>query len=184
MLTLLLMSIYYIRHGETAYNLAYLIQGSIDAPLNEKGIAQARAAREKLRDVHLDMIFSSPLLRARKTAEIINEAHHLPIHFVDALKEEHYGDFEGKSRQGEAYLKQRGSFAHRYPNGESYLDVAARVFPFLDYLKKEYRDKDILLVAHGGISRIVNAYFVDDMENEEFVSYLLDNCEVKRYEFK
>lgn len=178
------MSIYYVRHGQTAYNLAYKIQGSIDAPLDQTGIKQAKATRDKLKDVHLDLIFSSPLIRAKKTAEIINEAHHLDIRFVDALREEHYGDFEGKSRHGEDYFKQRSSFAHRYPNGESYLDVAARVFPFLDYLKKNYKDKDILLVAHGGISRIVNAYFVDDMENEQFISYLIDNCEVKRYEFK
>ena len=51
-------------------------------------------------------------------------------------------------------------------------------------LKEKYPGKDVLLVAHGGISRIVNAYFEDDMGNDEFINYLLDNCEVKRYEFK
>ena len=54
----------------------------------------------------------------------------------------------------------------------------------LQLLKEKYPGKDILLVAHGGISRIVNAYFEDDMGNDEFINYLLDNCEVKRYEFK
>ena len=113
------------------------------------------------------------------------EGRNIPLIETESLREEHYGSFEGKSRHGEDYFAQRSSFARRYPGGgESYLDVAARVFPFLNMLKEKYPGKDVLLVAHGGISRIVNAYFEDGMGNDEFINYLLDNCEVKRYEFK
>lgn len=179
------MAVYYVRHGQTDYNKAYLIQGSIDAELNQEGIHQAEELREKLKDVHLDIAFASPLKRAKKTAQIILEGRNIPLFETECLREEHYGSFEGKSRHGEDYFAQRSSFARRYPGGgESYLDVAARVFPFLNMLKEKYPGKDVLLVAHGGISRIVNAYFEDDMGNDEFINYLLDNCEVKRYEFK
>lgn len=177
------MSIYYVRHGETDYNKAYLIQGSIDAPLNEKGKEQAHQIALKLKDIKLDAIYCSPLLRARQTAEAINAFFGLPIVIAPELHEQRYGELEGKSRKEEAYLRQRPRIACRYPKGESYLDVAARVFPFLDRLKDEAKKSNVLIVAHGGISRIVNAYFESDMENEQFITYLLDNCEAKKYDY-
>ena len=63
------MSIYYVRHGETDYNKAYLIQGSIDAPLNEVGMEQAHQIALKLKDIKFAAIYCSPLRRARQTAE-------------------------------------------------------------------------------------------------------------------
>lgn len=177
------MSIYYVRHGETDYNKAYLIQGSIDAPLNEVGMEQAHQIALKLKDIKFDAIYCSPLRRARQTVEAINAFHGLPIYIANELHEQRYGEMEGKSRKEEAYLRQRPRLAARYPKGESYLDVAARVFPFLDGLKGQAKKGNVLLVAHGGISRIVNAYFEPNMENEEFVTYLLANCEAKKYDY-
>ncbi len=177
------MSVYVVRHGQTDWNKAYLIQGRIDVPLNQTGVEQAKKTAENLKNVPLDMIFVSPLLRARQTADIINEGRSLPV-FVDSrIQEQYYGRLEGKSRKEEEYLIQRQCFFKRYPGGESYLDVAARVYSFLDEAKEKYRDKNILLVCHGGMSRVINTYF-EDMGNEEFIAFALDNCEVKKYEFR
>lgn len=172
--------LYFTRHGETDWNLEMKIQGQIEIPLNEKGIKQAEELAERLKDVHLDRIISSPLGRARQTAEIANKYHHLPIIADERILEEFYGDMEGAPRKGEPYLTQRRSFFKRYPNGEGYLDVCARVYSFLDEIREKYGEEDVLVIAHGGMSRIVNSYFFD-MDNDEFTNFGLDNCELKTY---
>lgn len=177
------MSLYVVRHGQTDWNKQRLIQGRIDIPLNEEGIRQAKATKQKLAPIALDVIYVSPLIRARQTASIINEDRKAPIIVDGRIVEEFYGDMEGKPRSGEAYLTQRQSFFKRYPNGESYLDVAARVYPFLNEIKATRRKENVLLVCHGGMSRVINSYF-HDMGNEEFVDFGLDNCEIAIYEFK
>ena len=58
--------IYFVRHGETEYNVLNLMQGHKDIPLNENGIHQAKIARDELKDLKIDEIYSSPLIRAYK----------------------------------------------------------------------------------------------------------------------
>ncbi|MCR5491774.1 MAG: histidine phosphatase family protein [Bacilli bacterium] len=176
------MSLYLTRHGQTDWNKADVTQGRIDIPLNETGISEAYKLKEKLKDIHLDVIYCSPLIRARKTTEIINEGRNIPVVLEPKLMEMYYGQLERKPRTSEEYLSQRKRFATRYPGGESYLDVAARVFPFLNYLNSTARDKDILLVCHGGISRVISAYF-RPMENDEFIYFGMDNCGLLKFEF-
>jgi broad specificity phosphatase PhoE len=176
------MSLYYVRHGETDWNERMLIQGRIEVPLNEKGRDDARKTASLLKDIGFKAIYCSPLRRALETAEIINESHRAPVIVKEELAEMYYGDMEGAPRKGPVYEGHRGSFAARYPNGEGYLDVAARIFPLLDKLKAEHHDDDILIVAHGGISRVVEAYF-RDMANDEFVHHACPNGSVARYEW-
>lgn len=180
------MSVYLLRHGQTDWNKAYLIQGRVDIPLNEAGIAQAKALAKQLREegVKIDLIFTSPLLRARQTAEIINEALQAPLREDERIAEQYYGEYEGLSRRDERYLRQRGCFSKRYPEGEGYLDVGHRVYSFLDDVKRDYRDKNVLLVCHGGMSRLVRSYFDDGMENEDFLQNIVHNCQLQKYEFK
>ena len=79
--------IYFVRHGETDYNLEGIVQGQLDIPLNKKGIHQANEIKNKLKDLDIDIIFSSPLLRAKQTAEIINENLNVKIKYDERLKE-------------------------------------------------------------------------------------------------
>lgn len=177
------MSLYFTRHGETDYNLAYLIQGSLDISLNETGFKQAKELAKKLKDKKFSSIYVSPLLRARQTANEIAKVLGMELKIDNRLREENYGLMEGTSRHLEAYKKQRERFAYCYPKGESYLKVAARVYSFLDEIKEEATKNDVLIVAHGGMSRIVNSYFFD-MENDEFISYSISNCQLVKYDFK
>jgi probable phosphoglycerate mutase len=172
-----------MRHGETDWNKRLIIQGTKEIPLNEEGRREAKKAHDELLSVHLDLIICSPIGRVVETAEIVNEGRNIPIIKDDRIKEEFYGSWEGAARSGPAYLKQRQNFVIRYPGGENYLDVAARVYPFLDEIKAKYRDKNVLVIAHGGISRVINSYFYD-MSNDEFVNFVIGNCEIKKYEFK
>lgn len=177
------MALYYVRHGETSWNALHKIQGRMDIPLSKTGKEQAKELKEILKDIHFDMVFSSPLLRAYETASIIVEDRNLNIIRDDRLLEMNYGDCEGMDHSRKELVVQRGMFASRYPNGESYMDVAKRVYSFLDEIKEKYRDKDILIVAHYGVGRILNSYFYS-MTNEEFIGFKIGNCTYRKYEFK
>ncbi len=172
-----------IRHGETSWNKDYVIQGRIDIPLNEKGIEQAKIAREKVKGIPFSLCYCSPLSRAIETAKIVCEGRNMEIVIEPRLIEMAYGEYEGVSRSDETYLRQRVKVAHRYKGGESYLDVAQRVFNFLDELKGNHIGEDVLLVCHGGLGRLIRAYFLDEMENDDFFFTILKNAEVERFEF-
>ena len=176
------MSLYFTRHGQTDYNKDYVIQGSIDASLNEEGLKQAKELALKVKDLKFSSIYCSPLLRARQTASEVEKTLKIKVKIDNRLREENYGDLEGVSRLDKSYLKQRTRFAYSYPHGESYLKVAARVYSFLDSIKEEATHNDVLVVAHGGMSRVVNSYFFD-MENEEFIKFSIHNCELVKYDF-
>ncbi len=87
------------RHGQTGWNVEGKIQGQTDTELNETGIKQAEVIREKLFNQKIDIIISSPLKRARKTAEIIARGRDIPIIIDERLSERDFGEFEGKTRE-------------------------------------------------------------------------------------
>ncbi len=90
------MNLYVIRHGQTEWNVMKKMQGSIDIPLNKKGIKQAYITKKNLDHISIDVIFCSPLKRAKQTAEIINKGRNLEIIYDERLKERNYGEFEGE----------------------------------------------------------------------------------------
>ena len=158
--------IYYIRHGETAWNAEGRFQGSRDIPLNELGRSQAVAAGAILGDLLAgdghepsSMPFvASPLGRARMTMELMRDAMKLPPadYSVDSrLREIGYGQWEGLTL-GEMKLNDATTFARRdvdkwgvaAPSGESYASVTLRVSDWLDSLVA-----DTVVVAHGGTMR-------------------------------
>ena len=93
------MGLYFVRHGQTDWNVRGKLQGKSDIALNETGRLQAVETREKLKQVAMDAIYCSPLMRARETAEIINVLWELPIQCDDRLMERSFGDMEGALRK-------------------------------------------------------------------------------------
>ena len=87
--------LYIIRHGKTDWNVWHKLQGRTDIPLNEEGRQMAEAARKEYRDVHFDICFCSPLIRAKETAEIFLRSRNIPIITDDRLMEMSFGCFEG-----------------------------------------------------------------------------------------
>ena len=92
--------LYLIRHGETVENVAHILQGQIDGNLSERGIQQAKDARESLRNVAFDAIVCSDLKRCRDTAAILNEAHGLEINYTKLLRERDWGSITGMVADG------------------------------------------------------------------------------------
>ena len=92
------MTLYLVRHGKTEYNIVKRYTGSTDVGLSDEGMLQAEKTAELLKDIHFDLIVSSPLLRAKITAETIAKYHKdTPMIFMDGFKERCFGDFEGKT---------------------------------------------------------------------------------------
>ena len=87
--------LYIIRHGKTEWNERHKLQGRTDIPLNEDGRLMAEKAAEECRDIHFDVCYCSPLIRARETAEILLRGRDVPIIADDRLMEMCFGCFEG-----------------------------------------------------------------------------------------
>lgn len=156
------MAEYFARHGQTDWNVEGRIQGTVDIELNGTGIRQAAEMRDKLSSKPFAAIFASPYKRAAQTAKIIAEAHaETPLIESPELAERNFGKFEGEhnSPEGDYYGVWDYNRDTDTEGGESLEDLEARVYPFLDRIRKEYKGKDILLVAHGGIGLIVRQYY-------------------------
>ena len=174
------MILYVARHGQTEWNAANRVCGVTDIALTEKGIAQAQELALKVKEKNVAVILSSPLKRAVMTSRIISETCHIPVVTDDRLIEQDYGILEGVDRNDDRFLTNKRHFACRYPAGESMMQVAARVYPLLDEIKTMYKGKNVLILSHGGVCRIMKTYF-EDMTNEEFFHYRLQNCELAEY---
>ena len=168
--------IYVVRHGETEWNALNKVLGRTDMPLNEKGLMQAEEAAKQLKGLKPDVFLCSPMIRARQTADAISKVIGMEYTVDDRLIEQNFGVYEAAARDDEEYQTAKHEFFSRYPGGESFLDMSARVYPLL----KELEGKDALLVTHGGVGRIIRSYFLD-MGNEEFAQYAQGNCEVMAY---
>ena len=175
------MKVFVARHGQVQWNAEYRVCGRTDQPLTEVGFTQAQLLAERTKNLQIDVILSSPLLRARQTAEPTAALHGLDILTDDRLIEQDYGIYEGVRRDDEGFLSNKRHFAVRYPGGESMMDVAHRVYSLLEEIKVKYEGKNVLLVCHGGVCRVIRTYF-EDMTNEEYFRYSEENAAVREYE--
>lgn len=172
------------RHGQTDWNVAGKIQGTTDIELNEKGIEQAKATGEKLLNYNIDIIIASPLKRAKKTAEIIRGNRDIQILLDEGLRERCFGEFEGKTREEFDFSEiWNYKLNKQYENAESTGELFERVQGFLNKIQKEYKDKTVLLVTHGGVTVPIRAMLEGIPEGMEVLKGLgIDNCEVKEYD--
>lgn len=175
------MKIYVTRHGETEWNVLNKVCGLTDVELTENGIAQAKALADKVQDLNVGIVISSPLKRAYETGRMIAEKCSIPITTDPRLIEQNYGIYEGVDRKDPDFLANKRNFAYKYPGGESMMQLAYRVYGFLDEIKEKYSGENVLIVSHGGICRVINTYF-KDMTNDEYFHHALPNCELMEYD--
>lgn len=175
---------YFVRHGQTVWNVANKICGATDIELTEQGHEQAiQTGKEIIKQgIHIDEILYSPLIRAKETARHISEETGIPMREEPRLKEQCFGKYEAAPRDSEEFRQAKTNFASRYEGGESMLQLCQRIYNLLDEIKADKSGKVYLLVAHNGIARAVNSYF-EDMTNEEFAGFGVKNCEVRRFDF-
>ena len=178
------MKFYYIRHGQTDWNLDEKMQGGqTEKDLNEKGVKQAIETREKLKNIEYDILICSPMNRAIQTAQIINEGRNVPIIIDERLRERKLGEMEGNPIT-EKCEKEIWSYDlnTKIVNGEDLYEFETRVLKFIEEIKTKYKDKSVLVVAHGGVAKIVKAYLYGKPKDNNLDNYKMENCEVIKAE--
>ncbi len=156
-----------IRHGHTSYNAEKRYAGSIDISLNEKGVKDACIAAEKLADSNFDVVVTSTLKRSIETAQILFADKKIPTVQTRLCVERNFGVFEGKTwdevqnLQPPVLFINVGNDLHSVnPEGaEPFEDVWARAKKFRQFLFKEYRGKNILVVSHGVFLQMLHGVF-------------------------
>ena len=157
--------LYLCRHGEVVGDGRKRYNGHSDVDITEKGVSQMERLREDLRDAPLAAIYSSDLIRTLKGAAIIGEPHNGVARVVmPEFRERHVGLWEGLAweelesqypDEWKGWLADIVNFVP--PGGESLLQVTARVLPALKKVLDDNAGNSILLVAHGGVNRVILA---------------------------
>lgn len=181
------MKLYVVRHGQTDWNVLEKLQGKTDIELNQTGINQAKKTQEELANLLFDVIITSPLKRAKKTAEIINENKKVPLIVDERITERGFGEVEGTNPGDDPNFSKFEFWNYEknvnYKNAEPVVEMCDRVWGLLDEIKEKYNYKNVLLVTHGGTMRTINAYFNGLDENGMIPRIEVLNCEIKEYEF-
>lgn len=182
------MEIYIVRHGETVWNEKRLLQGSEDIELNEKGRELAGLTGEKLQNVEFDRIYSSPLIRAYETANLIRGHRNIQIIRDDRLRELSFGINEGKDSmkiredknnpfynffsKPELYIAPEG--------GESLEHICERAKEFMRQVIEPHINewKRVMIVAHGALNKALMCYIMNHGISEYWSGGLQTNCSV------
>ena len=140
-----------LRHGQTDWNINFLLQGVTDIPMNETGVEQVRLAAKAIQVNDWDVVLTSPLTRAKQTAEII--ASHVGFDEVieqELLIERSFGEAEGLSHE---QWRAKYSNLDEIPGGESRTQLAARSQQLLDHISSQFAGKRVLAISHGALIR-------------------------------
>ena len=177
--------LYIIRHGKTDWNEAKKLQGKTDIPLNDEGRDMARKAHDEYLNLHIDECYSSPLVRARETAEILMEGRDVPIYVDGRLEEMGFGIYEGKDTYSipdcpmNVFFNEPENYVDAPGGAESMESLINRTGEFLKeviYPKLE-NNKDILIVGHGAMNSAIICQ-VRKLPIKEFWSAGIPNCEI------
>ena len=144
-----------LRHGQTDWNINFLLQGVTDIPMNQTGIEQVKLAAKAIRAEDWDVVLTSPLSRARQTAEIIASQHgYTEIIEQELLIERSFGEAEGLSHE---QWRAKYSNLDVIPGGESRTQLAERSRLLLETISQELAGKRVLAISHGALIRTLLA---------------------------
>jgi len=174
------------RHGETEWNVEEVFRGRIDVELNETGIKQAELLAEYLSDSRIDAIYSSPLKRALKTAEMVAGYHKLNVEVAPGLIDLDYGKWQGllhqevKDRYKELYAEWINSPDKvKMPAGESLNDVRKRAIGVVDEVIARY-EGTVILVSHRVVNKVLICALLG-LDNSHFWNIRQDTCGITTF---
>jgi len=160
------MKLYFVRHGESEANIKHVISNR-ESPfeLTELGRKQANTLAQNLKNIPITAIYSSPVLRARETAEILSQSLHLLYQVTEALREYDCGILEDKSDEESWKLHSEiardwtanQNYWRKPKGGENFLDIKKRFIPFIENFTHDHltSQNHILLVSHGGLLQLM-----------------------------
>lgn len=189
-----MVELYLIRHAEAMGNVNEVFQGTIDEEISPKGYRQLEELKERFKNITLDKIYTSPLIRAVKTARMVNYYHHLDLIRNPKIAEINGGVFEGKkwSELPKLYPEQYHNWKNNQedfqaPNGETMKEVYSRIVSAMNEIIEENlnpnKDITIAVVSHGCAIRNYQCYL-----NHSEISYMpnlkwADNTAVSKIVF-
>lgn len=187
------MELYIVRHGKTIWNAQGKLQGHADIMLNEEGIHAAVSLGKELKNVHFDMVYSSPLMRAHETAKLIFSNRDVPIITDDRLKELSFGDMEGTTTT--EWFSESCPYHYFFsepdkyptpPNGESFEEVCERTRNFLEeeIEPKEKSAERIMIVAHGALNKGLMCHIQNNDIRHYWGKGLQANCECSIFKYE
>ena len=180
--------LYIIRHGITDWNIKHKLQGQTDVPLNDEGRAMAEEARSEYRDIHFDICFCSPLIRAKQTAEILLRDRDIPVYYDDRLREMCFGVYEGVENSFgisdcpvNVFFKNPDKYTEPPEGAESITELMARTAGFLhERVEPELKcGRDVLIVGHGAMNSAIVCN-VKQRPLSRFWEEGIDNCRLMR----
>jgi alpha-ribazole phosphatase len=158
------MSMFFVRHAESVDWAGQICHGTLDVPLSNRGVEQAGRISIRLDTPTLDAVYTSPRGRAVATAAVVAAKHGLEPVIREALAEIDFGSFEGRtfdeiaSSHPEVYAEWMSRPASvRFPDGESFSHVRARVKSEIARIRREHEGGSVAVVTHGGVVRAVLA---------------------------
>lgn len=178
--------LYVMRHGKTDWNEKHKLQGRTDIPINEEGREMARRAYFECLNVHFDVCYCSPLIRAKETAEIVLKDRNVPIIVDDRLVEMSFGSYEGIEysfsipdcpvniifQHPEAYKESIGG-------AETFEELFHRTGEFLKQVVEPLlkQEKDVLIVGHGAMNSSIVCQ-MKDFPIRDFWKAGIENCKL------
>jgi broad specificity phosphatase PhoE len=178
-----------VRHGETEWNIEEVFRGRIDIELNEAGIKQAELLAEYLRDLRIDAIYSSPLKRALKTAEMIAGYYNLDVEITPGLIDFDFGQWQGLSHQ-EVKGRYKELYAQwiknphwvKMPAGESLNDVRERAIGVVNRVVARY-EGTVVLVSHRVVNKVLICTLLG-LDNSHFWNIRQDTCGITTFSYQ
>ena len=185
----MLTTVYLVRHGQTAWNKEEIFRGRTDLPLDETGLVQAESVGKYFEGTEIHVIYSSPLARARQTAEKIARIHNLEIQPLDGIIDMSFGHWEGHPHQEiqkmdpETYKLWRKE-PHRVtlPGGESLDQVRIRAMAALEQVIERYPGKTAVLVSHRVINKVLLCAVLG-LDNSHFWQIKQDTTAINRIDY-
>ena len=177
------MYIYVIRHGQTDWNKEKRLLSLKDLPLNDTGIEQCKEAEKLVKNLNYDLVISSPMTRTKQTAEIVNSKK-MPVIYDDRIIERNAKSLEGIEVSTFDYTAYWTVGKDKEFDSETIEECQERVYSFLDEIKEKYKGKNILLVTHNGICRMIYTYFNGYPKKKNIFNKGQDNAQIKIYEIK
>ncbi len=178
-----------VRHGETEWNVTEVFRGRIDIELSETGVKQAELLAESLSDIKVEAIYSSPLKRALRTAEVVACYHGLSVEIVSALIDFDFGRWQGLSRQ-EVKDKYKELYAEwlenphqvRIPDGEGLDEVRKRALGLVESVISEH-EGTVILVSHRVVNKVLICALLD-LDNSHFWNIRQDTCSITIFAYE
>ena len=180
--------IYYVRHGESQDNVYNIVTGINDVALTQKGIEQASVTATELKNIHFDACYVSPLIRAKQTANEILAFHNYLIPVYDkCLKERDYGKANGFKKEEFKVDEYENRYQIGYKSNieglESVEELLNRVKGFFDEIKNKHKEKNVLIVGHGGYARAAYCYFNGIPKDGNLLHIELENAKIMKFNY-